>query len=100
MSFDGLDRRWEDEVNWSRQAGLHHREDLQIFNAFADRVRMRSIATSGILGPNTDFSSMGWIDNNHLGENVEQEPSHKALQQNLIQHFHRLQTAGQLEWLR
>jgi Plant transposon protein len=85
LSFDRLDKRWEDGVNYARREGHHTGEDLKVFRRHLSRVRN--------IVPTADYSLQGIAAVNDRydtchGENYEEyESSHKILQTKLINHF-------------
>lgn len=98
LSFDGLDVRWEQNVNYARKDGNHALEDMVIFRQHLSRVRN--------LTPTTDFTSTGTanLEEDSViqhGEHCnEYESSYAKLQKKLIDHFAWKHSINEIEWLK
>lgn len=98
LHFDGLDVRWEKNVNYIGQDGNHSHEDMVIFRQHLSRVRN--------LTPCTDFTLVGVdaIADNFAISHGEQsdviETTYKTLQKKLIDHFARKYSKNEVQWLK
>jgi hypothetical protein len=92
LSFDGLDVRWEKDINWAGSDGDHADEDMAIFRQHLSRVRN--------LVPTTDFTLVGCravysrYDITHGDSYEEYETSYT------IKHFCWNFSKGKIKWLR
>ena len=98
LKNDGLDKRWENGVNYAGVDGNHSDEDMQIFRQHLSRVRN--------LVPTTDFTSQGTgaiqdrYDICH-GDNFEEyESSYTVLQKKLINNFSWQYAHNEIQWLK
>lgn len=98
LHFDGLDERWERDVNYMEQDGHHSYEDMVIFRQHLSRVRN--------LTPVTDFTLVGRNAVQDRYEIVnganetEIESSHTTLQNKLIDHFAWKYSRNEIQWLK
>ena len=98
LHFDGLDVRWEQNVNYLRNDGHHSHEDMLIFRQHLSRVRN--------LTPITDFTLIGTaaVQNRfevvHGDHDVEYESTHVNLQKKLIDHFAWKYSINEIQWLK
>ena len=85
LTFDGLDARWEKDINYAGRDGEHAAEDLFIFRQHLSRVRNSTSVT--------DYSLIGVehfrdrLDILHGEEVEEYETSYSQLNKKLIDHF-------------
>ena len=99
LTVDGLDKRWESDVNWAVQDGHHHDEDMYII--FRNHYRRHNDAT-----PRTDFSRIGFnaVQLNyriaHTDEEEEVEDTHAFLRKKLITHFCFQYQNKKIRWLK
>lgn len=98
LHFDGLDTRWEDNVNYLGLDGDHAHEDMIIFKQHLSRVRN--------LTPLTDYTIIGAIgveDRFRIvhGEcDIEYESTYLTLQKKLVDHFVWKYQHNQIQWLK
>jgi hypothetical protein len=98
LSFDTLDKRWENGVNYAGREGHHTGEDMKVFKRHLSRVRN--------IVPTTDYSLQGIPAVNDRydichGDNYEEyESSHKILQTELINHFSWEYSHNKIQWLK
>jgi Plant transposon protein len=99
LHFDGLDVRWEKDVNYLAQDGQHSYEDMVIFRQHLSRVRN--------LTPVTDYSLVGRLAVQDRYEIVngsaietEIEASYITLQRKLIDHFAWKYSRNEIQWLK
>lgn len=98
LSFDGLDSRWENNVNYVGRDGNHTAEDMLIFRQHLSRVRN--------LTPITDYSLQGVdavrdrYDIMHGSITAEYESSYTILQKKLIDHFAYKYSVNEIQWLK
>ena len=98
LHFDGLDVRWEQNVNYLSNDGHHSHEDMLIFRQHLSRVRN--------LTPITDFTLIGTaaVQNRfevvHGDHDVEYESTHVNLQKKLIDHFAWKYSINEIQWLK
>jgi Plant transposon protein len=98
LHFDGLDVRWEKDINYLGRDGNHSLEDMTIFRQHISRVRN--------LTPSTDFTSVGvddMPDNVIISHGVHSEVvenTYKTLQKKLINHFAWKYSRNEVQWLK
>lgn len=98
LHFDGLDVRWEKDVNYMGQDGNHSFEDTVIFRQHLSRVRH--------LTPDTDFTMIGREAVLHRyeivngGNDTEVETTYIGLQKNLVDHFAWKYSNNEIQWLK
>ena len=98
LHFDGLDVRWEENVNYIGLDGDHAHEDMIIFRQRLSRVRN--------LTPLTDCTLMGAVaveDRFRIvhGEcDTEYESSYTTLQKKLVDHYLWKYKRNQIQWLK
>lgn len=96
LNVDGYDVKWEQNVNWEKQAGYHADEDITIFKKHWRRAR-------ALVG-STDYSLQGISAVQQRYEifhdgGEEVQDSHFSLRHKLVEHFNRKYTAREIEWL-
>jgi hypothetical protein len=98
LHFDGLDVRWEQNVNYIGMDGDHAHEDMVIFRQHLSRVRN--------LIPSTDFSLTGIraVDHRfrvvHGSHDTEYESTYTTHQKQLIDHFAWKYSMNEIQWLK
>ena len=98
LHFDGLDVRWEENVNYIGLDGDHASEDMIIFRHYLSRVRN--------LTPLTDYTLIGAVaveDRFRIvhGEcDTEYESSYITLQKKLVDHYLWKYQRNQIQWLK
>ena len=98
LTNDGLDSRWENEINYAGRDGDHAAEDMFIFRQHLSRVRN--------LTPDTDYTLMGVDSMRHRfsiyhGEEIEEyENSYSVLNKKLIDHFAYKYSVDEVMWLK
>ena len=98
LHYDGLDVRWEQNVNYIGNDGNHAHEDMVIFRQHLSRVRG--------LTPVTDFTLIGTVavENRvqivHGDADTEFESTYIVLQKRLIDHFAWKYSRNEIQWLK
>jgi hypothetical protein len=98
LHFDGLDVRWEQNVNYLGKDGNHSFEDMMIFRQHLSRVRN--------LTPCTDFSHVGvdaiaeYTTISHGEQSNVIESTYKTLQKKLIDHYAYKYSKNEIQWLK
>ena len=96
---DGLDRRWEKDVNWCGQAGEHSLDDQNVFKKHLKRTAIN-------IDKDTDFSLKGVaaVRNSyeifHETNVVELNRSHHTLKDNLVTHYSEEYYDKKVDWLK
>ena len=88
LHFDGLDVRWEQNVNYLSNDGHHSHEDMLIFRQHLSRV---------LIGTATVQNRFGIV---HGDNDVEYEHTYINLQKNLIDHFAWKYSIYEIQWLK
>lgn len=98
LTEDGYDKRWEENMNWSGQAGHHDASDIpSIFKRHYNRTKASL--------PTLDFSLMGInsVINQyaivHSDVEEEIELTQEVLRNKLIEHFFYKYGKGKINWL-
>ena len=98
LTFDGLDARWEKDINYAGIDGEHATENMFIFRQHLSRVKNLSAVT--------DYSFIG-VDRfrdrfeiSHGEEVVEYETSYNKLNNKLVDHFAFKHLINDVHWLK
>ena len=98
LTIDGLDSRWEKDINYAGRDGEHAAEDMYIFRQHLSRVRN--------LTPQCDYTLMGVDAMRHRfhiyhGEEIEEyETSYTTLNRKLVEHFAYKYSNDEVMWLK
>ena len=98
LTFDGLDVRWEKDVNYAGRDGEHAAEDMFIFRQHLSRVRnLTSISDYSYIGVerNKDI-----FEFSHGDEVEEYETSYSQLNKKLVDHFAYKHSINDVKWLK